>query len=139
VVDSTMRSNAAGRMIEAAWSTLPSIHANVAIDALQIMPNHVHGILVMRSPAAVATLETRRDSLADVVRRFKTYTTRRYIDGVRNGTMEPFAGRLWQRNYYERVVRDDDELERIRTYVAANPARWSSDRENPYAERPIDP
>lgn len=70
-------------------------------------------------------------SLPDVVHRFKTLTTKRYADGVRQSGWPPFRGRLWQRNYYEHIVRNDDELHRIREYIANNPLRWALDRENP--------
>jgi REP element-mobilizing transposase RayT len=136
VREGTMHLGAAGGLVESAWRALPSIHKDVAIDVFQVMPNHLHGILAMRG--ATAAPEARRESLADVVRRFKTYTTRRYIEGVHDGSLSPFDGRLWQRNYYERVVRDDDELERTRTYIAANPARWDFDRENPSAIESVD-
>lgn len=63
-------------------------------------------------------------SLSDVVHRFKSLTTRRYADHVLNDGWTPFRGRLWQRNYYECIIRDGDALNRIRQYIADNPARW---------------
>jgi len=57
--------------------------------------------------------------------------TNEYIRGVKHRGWTWFRGRLWQRNYYERVIRDEDELNAIRQYVADNPARWAFDRENP--------
>jgi REP element-mobilizing transposase RayT len=71
------------------------------------------------------------------MQRFKTLTTRRYIDGVRHLRWLPFNDRLWQRSYYERIVRDEDELNRVRQYIAENPARWADDVENP--SRPVVP
>lgn len=70
-------------------------------------------------------------SLPDVVHRFKTLTTKRYADGVRQAGWPPFNGRLWQRNYYEHVVRNDASLERLRNYIFANPSQWPFDQENP--------
>jgi REP element-mobilizing transposase RayT len=75
-------------------------------------------------------------SLPDVVHRFKTLTTKRYADGVKQCGWTPFAGRLWQRNYYEHIIRDEESLDRIRQYIADNPARWTFDRENPEATAP---
>ena len=72
-------------------------------------------------------------SLADVVHRFKTLTTRRYIDGVKTGGWLPFRGKVWQRNYYEHIIRDERALNRIRQYIVDNPARWTEDKENPAA------
>lgn len=58
-------------------------------------------------------------------------TTNEYIRNVRQNNWIPFDGKFWQRNYYEHVIRNDDEWNRIREYVAANPANWDRDEENP--------
>lgn len=71
-------------------------------------------------------------SLSDVMGRFKTLTTKRYIDGVRQFGWPPFHGRLWQRNYYEHVIRNEASLERIRDYILNNPLHWEKDPENPF-------
>jgi len=70
-------------------------------------------------------------SLSDVVHRFKTMTTKRYADSVKNSGWLSFAGRLWQRNYFEHVIRDFESMERIRKYIQDNPANWHLDSENP--------
>ena len=70
-------------------------------------------------------------SLPDVVHRFKTMTTKKYADGVKQSGWPSFPGKLWQRNYYERVVRDPDEWVRIQQYIIDNPQQWEFDRENP--------
>lgn len=69
--------------------------------------------------------------LPDVVRWFKTMTTNAYIRGVRENGWMRFEGRLWQRNYFERVLRDEGRLARARVYIAENPARWAQDPERP--------
>ena len=71
---------------------------------------------------------TRPGSLAAMVQNFKSVSARR-INASRGTPGAP----VWQRNYYERVVRNDDELDRIRQYIADNPAQWAMDRENPMA------
>ncbi len=63
-------------------------------------------------------------------------TTNGYIRGVKTASWPSFNGRLWLRNYYEHVIRDDDALNRIRQYILDNPARWEFDRENPAATSP---
>lgn len=65
---------------------------------------------------------------------FKTVTTNAYIQGIKQQGWPPFRGRLWQRNDYGRIIRNDRELERTRAYIAANPARWAEDGENPFRE-----
>ena len=67
-------------------------------------------------------------SLPDVVHRFKTLTTKRYTDAVKHTGWKPFPGRLWQRNYWEHIVRNERELHHIREYITNNPAKWESDR-----------
>lgn len=120
-------------MTEETWRELPRFLPAVALDAFQLMPNHIHGVLVIEACTVPGGL-----ALADVIQRFKALTTRRYIEGVAANSWPRFAGRLWQRGYHERIVRSDAELESIREYVAANPARWRSDRENPEARSPVD-
>jgi REP element-mobilizing transposase RayT len=70
-------------------------------------------------------------ALPDVVHRFETLTTKRYADGVKEAGWIPFAGRLWHRNYFEHIIRDEDSLNRIREYISLNPQNWQTDPENP--------
>ena len=72
-------------------------------------------------------------SLPAVLDWYKTMTTNAYIRGVRNDRWPPFEKRVWQRGYHEHVVRDDDDLNRIRQYIIDNPVRWSEDEEHPDA------
>jgi len=69
-------------------------------------------------------------SLGDMVHRFKTMTTKRYADGVKQSGWRRFPGKLWQRNYWEHIVRNEMELGRIRQYIHTNPTQWESDRLN---------
>jgi REP element-mobilizing transposase RayT len=69
--------------------------------------------------------------LQTIVQWFKTMTTNAYIRGVNRHGWPPFPGRLWQRNYYERIIRNDDELARARRYIEENPMQWHLDAENP--------
>lgn len=122
---------------------LPSHYPHVELDAFVIMPNHVHGILVFQDDAGVGTghagtrtafttvgaglkpSPTRRHGLPEVVRAFKTFSARR-VNALRRASGSP----LWQRSYYEHIIRDERSLGRIREYVMGNPARWDADREN---------
>lgn len=70
-------------------------------------------------------------SLSDVVHRFKTMTTKLYCDGVKQNGWHVFAGKLWQRNYYEHIIRDESDLNRIREYIQNNPLQWDMDENNP--------
>ena len=121
------------------WNALPPKFPNLETDAFVVMPNHIHGILtfvgaaprgrpVAGQPHGVAP------TLGDVVGWFKTMTTNAYIRGVKDRAWPPFDRRLWQRNYYEHVIRTDDDLDRIRQYILDNPARWGYDHDNPLGQ-----
>ena len=69
--------------------------------------------------------------LRAVVQWFKTMTTNEYIRGVKQNGWLRFDGKLWQRNYYDHIIRNENELNRIRRYIVDNPAKWQYDRENP--------
>ncbi len=144
IADGQMVLNDAGMMVQTVWNEIPPHYPGIAIDAFVIMPNHIHGIIVIVGAGPRACPDTGCGngqpqgvaptlSLPDIVHRFKTMTTKRYADGVKRYGWRRFNGKLWQRNYYEHIIRDDGELDRIREYVVGNPARWESDRENPNA------
>ena len=69
-------------------------------------------------------------SLPDVVHRFKTMTTKRYTDGVKNNNWPLFSQKLWQRNYWEHIIRNHDEYKRIADYINNNPEKWDDDKLN---------
>lgn len=99
------------------------------------MPNHLHFVIWL-GPVG-ATLAVAPDgagaspapTLGDVVRAFKSSIAVEWLKHIRANRLER-SGRVWQRNYYERVVRDEGELRRIREYIQLNPVKWQSDREN---------
>ncbi|MDN3512246.1 MAG: hypothetical protein NG784_13220, partial [Candidatus Jettenia sp.] len=74
---------------------------------------------------------TLSNSLGRIVQAFKSVTTHEYIIGVKENSWPPFPGKLWQQNYYEHIVRNEDKLNKIREYIINNPLRWQFDRENP--------
>ena len=144
-----MQLNDAGRVMQAAWDELPNNYAGVEHDAFIVMPNHIHGIVVLvgagrcarpkedGQPQGVApTKNSSVLSLSDVVHRLKSIKTKQYIDGIKQVGWPSIAGRLWQRNYFEHVIRNEDSLNRIRQYILDNPAKWEFDRENPSATKP---
>ncbi|MBI3065758.1 MAG: transposase [Deltaproteobacteria bacterium] len=122
IVEGQMRLNDAGRSIQATWDELPNHYSSVECDAFVVMPNHFHGIIALVNDGGVGVNDVGAGpcacpekgkpqksgqpqgvaptiSLPDVVHRFKTLTTKRYVDGVKSSDWTPFAGRLWQRNY----------------------------------------
>ncbi|MBC7263536.1 MAG: hypothetical protein H5T64_04160 [Chloroflexi bacterium] len=134
IVDGEMQLNDAGRMIARWWEELPNKFPSAETDEYVVMPNHFHGIVIIVG----ADLCVRPDPgthvgvpLPEMVQWFKTMTTNEYIRGVKQHGWHPFPGKLWQRNYYEHVIRNEQSLHRIREYIATNPQRWSLDKENP--------
>lgn len=74
---------------------------------------------------------TREGTLGRIIQAFKSITTVEYIRGVKQKGWKPFPGRLWQRNYYEHIIRNDNELNRICKYIGENPKKWAVDVDNP--------
>jgi putative transposase len=140
IVEGEMVSNDAGQMVQDIWEQMPSHYPGCGLDAFVVMPNHVHGIiLITATPEPVGAGPRARPysgqtdgtmSLPDLVHRFKSLTTARYRQGVETRGWHAMDGKLWQRNYYEHIIRDDDELQKIREYIATNPIRWEADWEN---------
>ena len=148
VVDQEMRTNEAGALVHSLWEALPGRFSFIQLDVFIVMPNHVHGILTIdqsvgaplvgaRGGNSSPTRATTRvaPTLGAVIGAYKSLTTRAYIEGVNAGAWPPFRKRLWQRNYYEHVVRNDASLAELRQYILDNPARWAFDRENPVIPR----
>ncbi len=160
IVDGIVIMNDAGRMIQTAWLALPDRFPSIELDEFVIMPNHMHGILVIggistdvvvtgSEPGNVgATLvvapkpgevtpniwagTSPAPTLGDVVGAYKSLTTCAYSQSVRDFGWIAFDRRLWQRNYYERIIRDDREWDAIRTYILQNPQQWETDPEKPF-------
>jgi REP element-mobilizing transposase RayT len=135
VTEGEMRLNDAGKMINRWWKELNQKFKTIETDVFIVMPNHIHGIITIVG----ADLRVRPSGegahtgapLRKIIQWFKTMTTNEYIHGIKQLKWPPFAGKLWQRNYHERIVRNDNELNRIREYITLNPARWAEDEENP--------
>ena len=128
-----LRLNESGKMVEDYWFALPSRFSHIVLDEYIVMPTHFHGIVILTVTDAATQRATTRvvPTLGDVVGAWKSLTTNAYIKGVEEFEWPTFSGRLWQRNYYERIIRSELELDAIREYIAANPARWERDPENP--------
>jgi putative transposase len=140
VVDGQMQLNEAGGIVLSVWGGLRQFYQGVELDAFVVMPNHVHGIIVIRPPVGAihelplpsksfvsARIASRRGMLlSKIIGRFKMVTAKEI-----NGLRQSVGSALWQRNYYEHIVRDDESLNRIRQYIADNPAPWELDPENP--------
>ena len=120
--------------VDDAWHLLGKHNSNIRLDACIVMPNHFHGILFIDGPrrggsrTAPTDAPTKPKPLGRLIGSFKTMSTKA-INLMRNTPGVP----VWQRNYYERIIRNEAELNRIRQYIIDNPANWAADPENPAA------
>lgn len=140
-------------MIRTQWLEMAKRFENISLDKCVVMPNHFHGVIFIiddecdkpvgaplvgaqngtdvRQRAGTSPAPT----LGEIVGAFKSITTNEYIRGVKQHDWPSFPGKLWQRNYgacpersrRERVIRDQDELNRIREYIIYNPVKWADD------------
>jgi REP-associated tyrosine transposase len=132
--------------IESAWCSVLDIFTNIELDEFVVMPNHVHGIVwvtgevsyrphlgkwtndIPRMPGQppISTTPTELETINSVIKTFKTIAT------VRINQLQSFVKVLvWQKSFYNRIVRDDRELDRIQEYICNNPKDWMMDRDNP--------
>ncbi|HEX4044025.1 MAG TPA: transposase [Xanthobacteraceae bacterium] len=133
VDESCVRLNEIGLIAQRTWHDLPSHYPHVSLDAFVVMPNHVHGVVMfvdeasaLPTGAGLKPAPTKFHALPEIVRAFKTFSARAI-----NNHQRSRGKSLWQRNYYEHVIRDEKDLGRIRRYIAENPARWAEDSNNP--------
>jgi len=109
--------NQFGQIVQRAWFDLPKHYPHIQLGSFCIMPNHVHAVIII-----VAT----GHPLSEIVRAFKSFSARR-INEIRKTPGIP----VWQRNYYEHIIRNAEEHNRIHLYIEANPANWLEDHESP--------
>lgn len=145
VKDDTVVLSALGAAAADCWKKIPQHHAGVELDEYLIMPNHVHGIIIINDLACrdvqlnVPTkanirrslpVSPRKGSLSVIVRTFKAAVT----TWARNNGFGYFG---WQARFHDHIIRNEADLHRIRTYVANNPLQWAIDEENPECVRQL--
>ncbi len=161
VINGEMQLNQSGQIVQRAWFDLPNHYPHVELDSFCIMPNHVHAVIMLNDgrggsigeapeshitisgneplpdgtqtrpyrPGGAQTrpyMALKRHPLSEIVRAFKSFSARR-INALRRTAGIP----VWQRNYYEHIIRNDDEHNRIQIYIESNPVNWMDDNENP--------
>jgi REP element-mobilizing transposase RayT len=133
VIDWEMALSEWGEVVQEVWGALPKHYWHVYLDEFIIMPNHIHGIIQLidekPNPGRGGFLNPplqQRHGLSEIVRGFKTWSVRR-INQIRNTPGVKF----WQRSFYDRIIRDERDLDIIRTYIHNNALKWEDDRDNP--------
>lgn len=134
IIDGSMHLNDHGKIVRNCWDSLPHHYPGIELDAFVVMPNHVHGVVVLvgaglpRPYNDEITSPSKQPTLGQIIGYYK-YQSTKAINVMRQAP----GTRYWQRGYYEHIVRDDKSLSRIREYIANNPLRWELDRENFHA------
>ncbi len=141
IADDATRLNRFGNVVNKCWLEIPYHFPNMEIDAFVIMPNHFHGIVSIVDnrrgevtspiPKGAETAPLRKHTLGQVIAYFKYQTTKSI-----NQIHKTPGNRLWQRNYYEHVIRNEDDLNDIRQYIIDNPVKWDMDENNPHRQLP---
>lgn len=128
--------NNAGLMITTWYLKLENKFPDIQCDVHMVMPNHFHAIVWISTNTNTDHATTQNpittSSVPTIVQWFKTMTTNAYIKNVKRHDWPRFSKSLWQRNYYEHVIRDEDDYLRIKEYITTNPAQWESDQEYPF-------
>jgi putative transposase len=128
ILNNQMQLNDTGMLATKCWREIPEHFPHAVLDEFIVMPNHVHGIMILKNMAVGANnyspLHHRHTgtskTIGSIIRGFKI--------GVTKGLREKFPGiQPWQRNYYEHVIRDENDLNQIRQYVISNPMNWEKD------------
>jgi REP element-mobilizing transposase RayT len=145
--------NDAGEMVKTQWLALPKRFKNIQLYEYVVMPNHFHAILEIvgatlvvaqnktvaqnnmvdskkGQPQGIAPTATKNKTIGDMIGAFESITTVEYICGVKNNNWQQFDGKLWQRNYWEHIIRNETEYNRIAQYIIDNPIKWENDKLN---------
>jgi len=139
VVDGEIRLSEFGEIVSNEWLASAGIRREIQSDAFVVMPNHIHGIVWIFADDDIVGATGRSPlpprgpipkSLGSFIAGYKSAVTKR-INEIRGTPGNP----VWQRNYYERVIRNERELDAIRRYIRDNPAHWAEDPENPSLRR----
>lgn len=141
VVKDKIELNKFGGLVQRGWEDLPCKYSSIKLDRFVVMPNHIHGIIIIVGAGLPRPVDPLTDegggetpplqnqpSLSRIIGYFK-YQSAKKINELRATP----GDKVWQRSFYEHVIRDDESLNRIREYIATNPRRWNLDRENPEA------
>ncbi len=143
--------NDAGEMVKKEWTNLTQRFSHILLDEFVIMPNHLHGIIYIRGDQAFRAINnyfknhvkiiitdlieptsgTPKNSISRIIQGFKSISTVNYIESVRTNYCPPFEKHLWQKNFYDHIIRNMEELKEIRGYIMNNPLNWESDEDNP--------
>lgn len=117
-IDTRIELTKIGRTVLKSWTKTAEVYPNIKIDFFCIMPNHIHGIVVIDAPTG-----QNGPALDKIIRAFKSVTTRQYNKTV----PQHEKNQLWQSSYYDEIIRNEEMLNDVRKYIAGNPSKWLED------------
>jgi len=130
IIDGQMMLNSAGKSVYNSWQWLEEQYDHVELDQFIVMPNHLHGIICINDVCGRGGSRTaptmKQKPLGRLIGAFKTVSTKQT-----NIICHASGNQLWQRNYYENIIRNEESLNRIRDYIQNNPIKWELDEYNP--------
>jgi len=120
-----IRLSIVGEIIDRQWNDIENQYNNIYLDQYIIMPNHIHGIIIINNRAEASAAPT----IPQIIRSFKSKSTLEYVKLINNNKLNIF-GKIWQRSFYDQVIRNEHSLNIIRKYITVNPINWEEDVEN---------
>ncbi|MGH7802166.1 MAG: transposase [Thermodesulfobacteriota bacterium] len=122
------------QIVSRQWQEIPDRYTNIQLDEFIVMPNHIHGIMIVGATLAVAQKNRAgarpAPTIGEIIGTFKSRCVHNWLKYIKENRIDS-VGKFWQRNYYEHIIRNQDELNKIREYIQNNPLEWHLDRENP--------
>ena len=139
IVNGEMILNGAGLMVEKIYKELSIYFKNINFEEYVIMPNHFHCIIKIVDMVGVPLVGTQMSgnnrattrvapTIGDIIGAFKSLTTVEYIKMVKNNQLPSFDKQVWQRNYYENIIRNEKAYLKVMEYIKDNPLKWDEDR-----------
>jgi len=153
IICGNMQLNQFGIIVTEQWNDLPNRFSNIQLDQFITMPNHIHGIIHVGAPLAGARSDDQQymtvcgvagarsddhkratarvaPTVGDIVGVYKSLSVHHCLQWIKSNYPTFHMGKFWQRNYWEHIVRNDNELDRIRKYILQNPQKWETDKLN---------
>lgn len=132
IIAGKMKLSIVGKIVAEEWQKTPQIRHNVQLDEWIVMPNHLHGIIIINNPVETfrRNVSTKNqpilkpNSLGSIIGQFKSVCTKQI-------RQQGFTNFRWQTRFYDHIIRDKASLQRIRQYIVDNPAKWELDRNYP--------
>lgn len=132
IVNGEMILNNAGDMVYEKLLDMPTVYHNLVVDNSVVMPNHIHAIILLKNDVLRTSGTTQGSfptgTLSYYIQRYKSLTTKLYIDGVKIGAYPPFDKKVWQKSYHDHIIRNETDYKSIWEYIESNPLRWEMDK-----------